>query len=109
MGERYDHHRRIIQRYRRGPEKSGFLVSGRREMDRAALQVCGPLDLQGGAMKLVGWKTGAPDNNRMVTVLRELSNGQRFHCVCWYSSLERRWVTHDGIYIGGVLGWRDVK
>ncbi|WP_432755327.1 DUF2591 domain-containing protein [Pseudomonas sp. WMBT8] len=48
MGERYDHHRRIIQRYRRGPEKSGFLVSGRREMDRAALQVCGPLDLQGG-------------------------------------------------------------
>ena len=46
----HDHHRRIIQRYRRGPEKSGFLVSGRSEMDRAALQVCRPLDLQGGGM-----------------------------------------------------------
>ncbi|CAM3898441.1 hypothetical protein CCOS865_02186 [Pseudomonas reidholzensis] len=60
-------------------------------------------------MKLVGWKTGCPADSRVVQVLRQLDNGQRIQWKCRFHSFEERWATHDGIYIDGVLGWRDLK
>ena len=48
----HDNHRRIIYRNRGSLEKSRLLAFGRSEMDRAALQVCGPLDLQGERMSI---------------------------------------------------------
>ena len=60
-------------------------------------------------MKVVGWKSGVPDSDREVQVLRELDNGSRVRWKCRFHSYEWRWATHDGIFIGGVLGWRELK
>lgn len=56
---------------------------------------------------LVGWKSGTPDTRRMVTVLREFNDGSKGKWKCFYDGWS--WVTYDGIYISGILGWREVK
>lgn len=60
-------------------------------------------------MKLVGWRSGNPDNDRVVQALRQLDNGSRVRWKCRFHSFEGRWATYDGVYIGGVLGWRELK
>lgn len=55
--------------------------------------------------RMIGWRQGAPDTRRNVTILRELMDGKR---VQWHGFYDGGWYTLDGISIGQILGWREL-
>ncbi|HCT8042341.1 TPA: hypothetical protein OT951_003680 [Pseudomonas aeruginosa] len=57
----------------------------------------------------IGWKSGHPDHGREVEILRELDNGRRITWRGKFCHWAMRWATYDGIYIPGVLGWREKR
>lgn len=116
----HDNHRRIIYRNRGSLEKSRLLAFGRSEMDRAALQVCGPLDLQGERMNIdwskapegaTHWDSGM--NNRVAGWMK-LEDGvwywwpaeNAFSCPKkWHASLNQHMVQTE-VFVERPAPWK---